>query len=405
MSEEEKTIADPRDALKLKLAEPDVSAEQTWNDDVLGREEIAGRLTNLIQNQSDPFTLSIHGNWGTGKTFLLKRWQKDLENKSFRAIYFNAWEDDFSDDPLLAILGQLSDHFKEGALKTIAKEAPKIALPLLRRNASSVLNRGTGLTLDTDQKEQRNLVDEYLDQRKTKEELKKHLAEISAEVVKETGHPMVFIIDELDRCRPTFAIELLERVKHIFDVPHLVFIFGINRDELCSSLKSIYGNIEADVYLRRFFDMEFTLPEVDSAEFARHRREQFGLIEFFGTFNDRSQDFNNLGTDFPKLWRSIGLSLRDIDYCIRSIAFVGRNLELRRSMYPWLLGTLITLKLQNPSLYRRFVQGSCRASEVIDYIDTQLSSHPFDEDLERVLDRIEAQLYAAESSNVYWRFH
>ena len=82
---------------------------------------------------------------------------------------------------------------------------------------------------------------------------------------------MVFIIDELDRCRPTFAIELLERVKHIFDVPNLVFAFGINRDELCSSLQSIYGNIDADVYLRRFFDMEFTLPQTQTQRsFARY---------------------------------------------------------------------------------------------------------------------------------------
>ena len=92
---------------------------------------------------------------------------------------------------------------------------------------------------------------------------------MSAAVNDATGRPMVFIIDELDRCRPTFAIELLERVKHIFDVPNMVFAFGINRDELCSSLQSIYGNIDADVYLRRFFDMEFTLPQADSEKFAR----------------------------------------------------------------------------------------------------------------------------------------
>ena len=54
----------------------------------------------------------------------------------------------------------------------------------------------------------------------------------------DTGQPLVFIIDELDRCRPTFAIELLERVKHIFDVPNIVFVFGINRSELVKALDS-----------------------------------------------------------------------------------------------------------------------------------------------------------------------
>ncbi len=117
MSEEAKSPTDPRDALRLKLTEPNVSAEQPWADDVLGREQIASRLTNLIRNQSLPFVISIHGQWGTGKTFLLKRWQKDLENRGFKAIYFNAWEDDFCDDPLLAILGQMSETFKEGKLQ------------------------------------------------------------------------------------------------------------------------------------------------------------------------------------------------------------------------------------------------------------------------------------------------
>ena len=91
--------------MKLKLPETDVSAAEPWADDVLDRNQLAERLTNLIQNQSAPFTFSIHGNWGTGKTFLLRRWQKELENEGFKAVYFNAWEDDFCDDPLLAILG------------------------------------------------------------------------------------------------------------------------------------------------------------------------------------------------------------------------------------------------------------------------------------------------------------
>ena len=84
-----------RMSLRLKLPEPDVSAEEPWGDDVLERAQIAAKLTNLIRDQSAPFAISIHGYWGTGKTFMLKRWQKDLEIQGFQAIYFNAWEDDF----------------------------------------------------------------------------------------------------------------------------------------------------------------------------------------------------------------------------------------------------------------------------------------------------------------------
>ena len=83
MSLESKTPPDLRDSLKLKLSEPEVDPGQPWADDVLDRTLIAARLTNLIRNQSAPFVISIHGNWGTGKTFLLRRWQKDLEEQDF----------------------------------------------------------------------------------------------------------------------------------------------------------------------------------------------------------------------------------------------------------------------------------------------------------------------------------
>ena len=402
MTQENRTPTDPRDTLKLKLPEPDVSAEQPWTDDMLDRAQIAAKLTNLIRDQSAQFAISIHGYWGTGKTFMLKRWQKDLENQDFKAIYFNAWEDDFCDDPLLAIIGQLSYHFKEGTLRTIADRVRGAALPLVWRNALGILNKTTGLTLDTDQAEQRNLIDEYLYQRATKDDLRKNLAEMSAEVAIETGHPLVFIIDELDRCRPTFAIELLERVKHIFDVSNMVFVFGINRDELCSSLKSIYGAIDTDVYLRRFFDMEFTLPEVDSEVFGRHLMQRFGLGEFFGELSKNasnsvhSEEFGVLAYYFPALWGRLGLSLRDIDYCVRLIALVGRNLELRNFMHPWLLGLLISLKLKNLAMYRQFIQGKCRAAEVMDYIDKIPASQARDASSQQALEMTEAFLYGNE---------
>ncbi len=405
MSEEVKTPVNPRDALKLKLPEPDVSAEQPWDDDVLGRAEIAGRLTNLIRNQSAPFVISIHGHWGTGKTFLLKRWQRGLEQQNFRAIYFNAWEDDFCDDPLLSILGQMSNYFKEARFEALARRAANVAVPLIRENLLGVVKATTGLTLKVDHQEQgqKTSLDTYLEQRATKDELKSQLAKLSEKVVVDTSHPMVFIIDELDRCRPTFAIELLERVKHIFDVPNLVFIFGVNRDELCKSLQSIYGEIDSDVYLRRFFDMEFTLPEVDSEKFGGYLMQKYGLSEFFSARSQNAnswvhaQEFGVLWSYLPALWVRLGLLLRDIDYCVRSIALVGRNLEPRNYMYPWLLGLLITLKLKNSTLYRQFIQGNCLGSEVMNYID---GIPPLQERNSRsvhALAAIEAYLYRVES--------
>ena len=398
MSEEVRAPGNPRDALKLKLPEPDVSAEEPWDDDVLDREQLAARLTNLIRNQSAPFTFSIHGNWGTGKTFLLKRWQKDLEVQGFKAIYFNAWEDGFCDDPLLAILGQMSEYFKEDGLKALARRAAEAAVPLIRENALGVLKATTGVTLKVNQDQgEKAFLEAYLEQRSTKAKLKKRLAKMSAKVVDETKHPMVFIIDELDRCRPTFAIELLERVKHIFDVPNLVFVFGLNRDELSKSLQSIYGEIDSDVYLRRFFDIEFTLPEVDAKSFAGHLIEKFELANFFtmlGTnvhFRPDAGSYPKLLGSIPLFWGHLGLSLRDIDYCVRMIALVGKNLEPSHDRYaPWLLALLIPLKLMTPALYRQYIQGNCLGSDVMNYIDERVPHQKLGPSEEWFLSEIES---------------
>ena len=118
---------DPADAPlplpPLKVVEPKVDPKKPWGDDVLEREEIAKRLTTIVRGQEAPFVISLDGRWGTGKTFLLRRWAQDLRNQDppWQAIYFNAWEDDFNNDPLLAIIGQLAEYFDEGALREIAR--------------------------------------------------------------------------------------------------------------------------------------------------------------------------------------------------------------------------------------------------------------------------------------------
>ena len=96
-----------------------------WRDDRLGRKDMAPTLTRLVQSQHGrPFVLSLDGAWGTGKTFFLKRWYEDLQDQEFQAIYFNAWEDDFHQDPLVAIVGQLVKHWRENdsRMSDVAKQ-------------------------------------------------------------------------------------------------------------------------------------------------------------------------------------------------------------------------------------------------------------------------------------------
>ena len=399
---------DAQKAVALKIGEPDIDSSNPWVDDLLARQDIATRLTNLVATQEPPLSISLHGQWGTGKTFLLRRWQKTLELDGYQAIYFNAWEDDFCDDPLLAMIGHLAGHFEGNKFKELARRVAEIALPLIKENLLGVIKATTGLTIKLDQQEQGNKtpLDAYLEQRATKDQLKNQLAQLSDEVARETGHPLVFIVDELDRCRPTFAIELLERVKHIFDVPHIVFVFGLNRDELSKSLSSVYGDINTDVYLRRFFDFEFNIPEADSQGFALHLMDKFMLGQVFHSLSAEARnnihvyDFQNYKAVFPKLWSALGLSLRDIDYSIRLLALLTKNVPVGTHTNPFVLGILIGMKFKKPEFYHSLAAGNFLTSKIMDYIDGELRHDLIDNDLSYSLDRSEGFLYCADSLNV-----
>ena len=402
--------SDIQKSLLLKFPEQEVDSDNPWGDDLLERKDIATWLTNLIATEQQPLTISLHGEWGTGKTFLLKRWQTALEKKGYRAIYFNAWEDDFSSDPLLSILGQLDEHLNQGLLKESLKEVKNSALPLIQSNVSNLLERHIGLTAKFKRflPSKKDLFRDYLIQHNTKTQLRRNLEDLTAKVRCDKGHPLVLIIDELDRCRPTFAIELLERVKHIFNVSNIVFVFGLNQDELRKSLKSVYGNIQTDVYLRRFFDFEFRLPEADSQGFTLDLIDRFQIDKAFHSLVAKTgnpvhkYDLDNYQRIFPKLWDALGLSLRDIDYCIRLLALVARNVNENVFTHPYLLALLIGLKfLKKVELYPALIEGNFRASEVMDYIYDEIGERTLSKALSHDLFRTEGFLYCADRMNTY----
>ncbi len=402
--------------LSLKRKEPKDpkkgSREEIWDDDVLERSKTAEKLTKVIRGHSEPLVVSLHGAWGTGKTFLLERWQTELEAEGIESICFNAWEDDFYSDPLVAIIGQLSVHF-EGKEKytQITEKLTDLAKPLIVKTTLASLKHFTGLDIEeTIEKAVDKTLKEYSSQRESREKLKSKLGELSQEVKADTGSPLVFIVDELDRCRPTFAVELLERVKHIFDIPNMVFVFGINREELCKTITSAYGDIDADVYLRRFFDLELLLPPADSEKFCRHLIEQYDLEDFFSKLSENvnnsvhKEEFKSINNYFPLFCSRLNLSLRDIDHCIRSIVFVGKTIQYKQDLHPFIISALIVLRIKERSLYKKFIQKKCFSSEVVDYFDEQLSLGESESDdaseLTHYFDIIEGQLYRLDNPSI-----
>ncbi len=385
------------------FVEPDT--ENLWGDDVLERKGYADILTRLVKHQTEPFVLCIDGAWGSGKSFLLRRWQQQLENDKFETIYFNSWEDDFCDDPFLALIGQILES------KSLEENHSEI-VKNVRNAAGELINQIVAKSTGIDIKKisysckKDGMIESSLAQRKEKITLKNFLQELGDKIHKKTGKPLIFIIDELDRCRPDFAIELLERVKHIFDAPNMVFVFGINKSQLEKSVKSFYGEIDAEMYFRRFFDFVLKIPEPDAKAFLNHLLEKFELPKLHeklskkicyadrDAYEPHSRFFNKEFHAFLCLnWH---LSLRDMEHYVRSIVYIGKIMKPSEDIFPRIVSVLILLKLANPELYDGYMNYSKNSRDMMNFLH---KSHAY---VKRIKDQaiiLEYELYALDSGN------
>ncbi len=243
----------------------------------------------------------------------------------------------------------------------------------------------------------------------TEKRLKESLEQLGSEVASSTNQPLVIIIDELDRCRPTYAVECLERIKHLLEIPNIVFVLGINRHELCQSIRHVNGQIDASTYLQRFFDLEFNMPIVRTREFWMARIKEHGVTAFYdnpSVDDDHErllyQNFqSNLFSRFGMLLEGMGLSLRETEHCVRIIAVAVRLINWEEQPHLKLLGLLALLKVKNPGLFRDFAEGIRPNKMVVTYVQNTLieNGHSVADYLWRELLEIEVHLAEANSVN------
>jgi predicted AAA+ superfamily ATPase len=99
--------------MKLKHRELIIDPNKPFLNCKLKREKYAHVLTQIVANYADGFVLAINNEWGSGKTTFVKMWQQQLNNQSFRTLYFNAWENDYESDPMVALLAELKSLTKK----------------------------------------------------------------------------------------------------------------------------------------------------------------------------------------------------------------------------------------------------------------------------------------------------
>ncbi|WP_024607971.1 P-loop NTPase fold protein [Pseudoalteromonas sp. TAB23] len=295
--------------MKIKEWNEEIKIDDiTYPADQLNRKQDAELLTKILVRRSNAnrtktnkssYVININAEWGAGKTYFVKRWAEDLKHEH-PVVYIDAWSNDFMDSPIITVLAEI----QEQLLKTVnqsclSKEKKKrfknIGISVLPKILAALVKRYGGFDIedlfvdensdtDTSSSTQNNkpldlsaameamttqAFKEHNDYKKGVKELKgtiKELVKYSIEKPKgglqaiTRSYPAFIFIDELDRCRPTYAVEMLEAIKHIFDIEGLVIVVSTHTEELQHTIKALYGNdFNADNYLRRFFDTKYHL--------------------------------------------------------------------------------------------------------------------------------------------------
>ena len=378
-----------------------------WEDDKLGRVNSANFLTtylNGLYSESsediylDSFVMNINAGWGFGKTFFLKHWMADLKKEDHPVVYFDAWVNDYSENPLLAFMAELEDTFEEYKSKVpkgkilvenIFKSARKLIAPTLSIAANAITRKFLGDSIENIKEaytetgssdEKSNLLAEQVgklvsnavenaitEHRATKsaiENFKKSLtALVNALKIKQGIQlPIYILIDELDRCRPTYAIELLEVIKHIFGVNGVFFIVATNKTELSHSISAIYGNgFDSSGYLKRFFDQEYVLPKPDNDSFANYLIEKYRLnsdSRFFTPIQLESNDKSSAtAKTFALFANAFNMPLRDQIQVIRQLKAITLSSDLK-NIHTMYLIFLIMYKQKNEKDFDVFLQST-----------------------------------------------
>lgn len=255
------------------MSAPDTALTFADRDEYL-RRPIAENVIRLLASDTKVSPLVIDGSWGTGKTEFCQKLialVDDGDDSPFRPVYVDAFRADHADQPLMTLLAAVLSLMPEQEKPTLIKKA----LPALRFGLKATGKAAIGWLLKQDavelgedfekavQSAGESMVDKTVeamlaDHMKAEESiraLQDALATVAAQ------KPIVLFVDELDRCRPDFAVAMLETIKHVFDVDGVQLVLVTNTQQLKAAINHCYGGeVDAQRYLDKFLGFSFRLP-------------------------------------------------------------------------------------------------------------------------------------------------
>lgn len=272
---------------KYELLPTEENLVEMLYKDTINRNKDIVYFYNILQAQESASAIAIDGRWGSGKTFFVRQSKMvinalnptsnmdeemkktvtskltfpkgdDGENENYNiAVYYDAWQNDNDTDPVLSILyeitKQLSIDFSLSD-KSVFKVAGAIVEAISGHNINGIIDALSS--------------DDPFTKFKAQKEIEENIDAFFNKILAERGNRLVVFIDELDRCKPSFAIHLLEQIKHYLRDDRITFVFSVNLEQLQHTVKHYYGaDFDSCRYLDRFFDLRIALPPANMEKF------------------------------------------------------------------------------------------------------------------------------------------
>lgn len=355
---------------------------KTLEIDYLNRNRYLSGLINILNNINDSKIIALDGDWGSGKTWFLKSLEylmtcenekkyinidNDMLKKTkeeYMVFYYNAWENDDAPSAMLSLLYKLINDTYLQSKQKITKNAVNIFNSLVKfATAGKIDIKQYLLNEEWDNKQ---VTDSIKTSEEIKEDFKKAIAELLQVLSK---NKMLIIIDEIDRCKPTFAIDLLENIKHFFDDDRIVFVIGTNNRQLSSVVQKVYGDkYDGSTYLDKFFDMNLELPN-----------------NYMETYIDKilkgtPLDINNYINYYNEIAKYYNLTMREYNRYINSLNLLQKSIDNIKDVYGFsmfiplsikyiFLPIALCLKIINKDKYYAFISGNL-FEEILPLINT-----------------------------------
>ena len=387
--------------MRLAPPPPEIEKRDGFDGtDIFGYEVFGTNLASLVENLEGSAVIALDGGWGSGKTTFAKQWAGLLRKRGSAVIYFDAFATDAGDDPLFDIASQLfaaapdgepRKQYREAAVVLGKRLAPVVAGVGLRAATGGLMGEGeirAGTVALEEAKKvakgggeavsdafrhriegARDRVDALSNFRQKltalAETMKaKALAAAEGAPVAPKSRPVVMIVDELDRCRPSYALDVLENIKHVFDVDHMCFVLVTNLDQIGEAVSNSYGVKEPRKYLEKFIQAQFRLGRNREADRAPAPETYCDFL-----WKRMRPESHGMPDSARSIIRSVarhhGLSLRAIERIMTNVGMYAAGPGIPQDEQGTLVGIVCSVRALAPELYSRIRSSGASVDDVL----------------------------------------